>query len=124
MKKARSRTERKALGTPSEPGIAREPVNLAAVRRAISELVGSEAVGIVRKVMGEIDVDHYTTMKYLFELAGLYPVEVQEEIADDDDSLTKTLLSRLGLEEGLLKEPEITKDRKVDALAAVGDAVE
>ncbi len=55
---------------------------------------------------------HYQIMKYLFELAGLYPLELDEHTGDDF-SLARTLCDRLGLppapedlEAEILKQPE------------------
>jgi len=85
--------------------------------------VGSEAVRMVRRIMAEIDISHYTTIKYLFELAGLYPTTTQEETGGDD-SPAKTLLRRLGLEEGPVPESAVTKDWGTEATASPADAVE
>jgi hypothetical protein len=83
---------------------------LAAVRKEISEVVGSEAVRMVRRIIAEIDIRHCTAMKYLFELAGLYPATTREETRSDD-SLAKTLLRRLGLEDGPVPEQRLPKIR-------------
>ena len=100
-----------------------ELADLAAVRKEISRVVGSEAVRMVRRIIAEVDIGHYSAMKYLFELAGLYPATAQEETAGDD-SLAKTLLRRLGLEEGTMLESGVTKDREMDATGGAADAVE
>lgn len=100
-----------------------ELADLAAVRKEISRVVGSEAVGMVRRIIAEINISHYTAMKYLFELAGLYPATTQEE-TEGDDSLARTLLSRLGLEDGPMLESGVTKDREMEAIASAADAVE
>lgn len=100
-----------------------EPADLAAVRKDISEVVGSEAVRMVRRIIAEVDISHYTAMKYLFELAGLYPATTQEETGGDN-SLAKTLLRRLCLEEGPVPESAVTKDWGTEATASPADAVE
>jgi hypothetical protein len=123
MKKTQRTMGRKLLEMSSEPATAREPVDLAAIRRKIGEVVGAGAVEMVRRVISEVDIEHYTAMKYLFEVAGLYPAVEQEHTAEDD-SLANTLLCRLGLADGPPKETEASKDQGVEAMAAVADAVE
>ncbi|MBZ5599546.1 MAG: hypothetical protein LAN83_14645 [Acidobacteriia bacterium] len=123
MKEARNRMVRESSGTILKPGTTREPVDVTAIRREISQVVGEEAVRMVRRVMEGIDIRHYAAMKYLFEMAGLYPAAPQEE-TEDDDSLAKTLLCRLGLGETPLLESEVTKDHEMAAVATSGDAVE
>ena len=116
MKKTRDRTKRETPGTIAKPEMALEPVDLAAIRKEISQVVSSEAVRMVRRVIEGIDIRHYAAMKYLFGMAGLYPATPQEE-ADDDDSLAKTLLCRLGLAESPMLESEVTKDHEMAAVA-------
>jgi antitoxin component of MazEF toxin-antitoxin module len=113
MKKALSRTGGKTWKTISMPKTRREPVDLAAVRQEIRQAVSSEAVKMVRRIIKEVDISHYTSMKYLFELAGLYPATPQEETAGGD-SLAKTLLSRLGLEESPMVESVVKNDREME----------
>lgn len=123
MKKAQDRTKRESPGTIAKPEMGREAVDLAVIRKDISQVVSSEAVRMVRRVIEGIDIRHYAAMKYLFEMAGLYPATRQEE-ADEDDSLAKTLLCRLGLAESPVLESEVTKDHEMAAVASLGDAVE
>lgn len=123
MKKAQDRTKRESPGTIAKPEMAREPVDLAVIRKDISQVVSSEAVRMVRRVIEGIDIRHYAAMKYLFEMAGLYPATPQEE-AEEDDSLAKTLLCRLGLTKSPMLESEVTRDHEMAAVASLGDAVE
>ncbi|HVO79967.1 MAG TPA: hypothetical protein VMT28_04515 [Terriglobales bacterium] len=78
---------------------------------------------MVQRIIDEADIRHYAAMKYLFEMAGLYPAVTQEENADAD-SLAKTLLDRLGLDGDPLVGSEVTKDREMAAVASPRDAVE
>jgi hypothetical protein len=92
-------------------------VDLEAVRRQISELVGNQAVDLVEIAIAEADKGHYPAMKYLFELIGLYPA-TEQEVVLGEDSLAKTLLKRLGFPDEPVAERAVTKDCR-----AVGDAV-
>jgi hypothetical protein len=121
MSKAKSKTD---AARPKRRGGAggksRKPVDLEAVRHEITELVGSQAMGMIEVTIGEVDKGHYGAMKYLFEMIGLYPA-TGEEAPVAEDSLAKTLLKRLGLPEDSVLTPEITKDCAQDA--AGDDAV-
>ncbi len=130
MTKARAKAGKKKTKAASAASRgSRKPVDLEAVRQQISQLVGSQAVGLVETTIGEADKGHYAAMKYLFELIGLYPATGEEEAAPGEDSLAKTLLKRLGVPEAEAEpalEPAITKDSPENAgAAALGiDAVE
>ena len=72
-----------------------EPVNVDAIRRQIANLVGNRALEVVQQVLDQTGRGNYQAMKYLFEIAGLFPLTVTEETSGED-SLTKTLLNYLG----------------------------
>ena len=72
-----------------------EPVNVDAIRRQIANLVGNRALEVVQQVLDQTGRGNYQAIKYLFEIAGLFPVTVTEDTSSDD-SLTKTLLDYLG----------------------------
>jgi hypothetical protein len=46
-------------------------MDLAEIRRQITDLVGNGAVGMVEATMDEAGKGHYLGMKYLFEMIGL-----------------------------------------------------
>jgi hypothetical protein len=97
-------------------------VDLAEIRRQITDLVGIGAVGMVETTMEEVGKGHYLGMKYLFEMIGLYPAIAAED-APAQDSLAATLLRRLGLAEEPTVEPGVTKD-STSAMAAAEDVLE
>ena len=72
-----------------------EPANLEAIRRHITNLVANRALDLVQQVIDQIGRGNYQAMKYLFEIAGLFPVTVTEETSGED-SLARTLLNYLG----------------------------
>ena len=68
------------------------------LRREIEDLVRREAVPMVESTIGEAKDGHFAAMKYLFEMIGLFPGTVEPE-SEEDDSLAKILLQRLGMTE-------------------------
>jgi hypothetical protein len=95
----------------------RKPLDLAEIRRQITDLVGSGAVGMVKATMEEAGKGHYLGMKYLFEMIGLYPATSMDE-APVQDSLAATLLQRLGLGDEPMVESRVTKDSTTAATAS------
>jgi hypothetical protein len=136
MKKAKLRTASSKVSPSSRPVSAkstsaksalaeaaqRKVVDLAEIRRQITDLVGIGAVGMVETTMEEVGKGHYLGMKYLFEMIGLYPAIAAED-APAQDSLAATLLRRLGLAEEPTVEPGVTKD-STSAMAAAEDVLE
>jgi hypothetical protein len=93
-----------------------KPLDLAEVRRQITDLVGSRAVGMVEATMEEAGKGHYLGMKFLFEMIGLYPANSTDD-APAQESLAAILLRRLGLEEPIL-ESGVTKGFTTTATAS------
>ena len=131
MKKAKLRTASSKVSPSSRPVSAkstsaksalaeaaqRKVVDLAEIRRQITDLVGIGAVGMVETTMEEVGKGHYLGMKYLFEMIGLYPAIAAED-APAQDSLAATLLRRLGLAEEPMLESRVTKDSTRAATAS------
>jgi hypothetical protein len=66
------------------------------IRQRIRERVLSEIINIVDAAIEKAKGGHYQFMKYLLELAGLYP-PAKEESGGNDCSLARALCDRLGL---------------------------
>jgi hypothetical protein len=90
-------------------------MDLAEIRRQITDLVGNGAVGMVESTMEEVGKGHYLGMKYLFEMIGLYPAT---EDAPIEDTLAAILLRRLRLPEEPMPELRVTKDSAATAAAS------
>ena len=70
----------------------------AEVRRDIAKLVKAHAEKMAGAVIGEGEKGQLSPMKYLFEVANIYPEAGDgNEATADEDSLAKTLLERLGV---------------------------
>src|SRR6185369_6004534 len=77
-----------------------KPVDAEQLRQKVRNMVANQAYEMTRVMIGEVvDGGSVTAMRYLFELAGLYPVNAAMDQPEDQDSLAKTLLERLGLSE-------------------------
>jgi hypothetical protein len=86
-------------------------MDLAEIRRQITDLVGNAAVGMVETTMEEVGKGHYLGMKYLFEMIGLYPATSTDD-APIEDSLAAILLRTLGIPEVPMPESRVTKDSR------------
>jgi len=116
MKKTKVKPAGKRVQATPLSNSAHDPVDIAALRQQITDMVVNEAVGMVTATIEQVNEGHFQAMKYLFEMVGLYPAPVQQEGAQD--SLARTLLSRLGLLE------EETKTLAPRPVAAATSTVE
>lgn len=101
MKKAAAKS--KAKKTASKPAKrahsrrSKKPVDLVEVRKDITNIVGSEARELAKAVVEEGRKGQLAPVKYLFEMAGLYPPPGGVQEKPEEAALAKTLLDRLGL---------------------------
>ncbi len=78
--------------------ISKEPVDMARVRKDISNMVGNSATEIAAGMIHAALAGELAPAKYLFEMAGLHPATEETEAADpEEDSLAHILLKRMGL---------------------------
>jgi len=113
MKKTKSKRGKKRVRRLPAGKKSRQATDLAAIRQRITDLVRDQAIPMVEITISEVDKGHYSAMKYLFEMIGLYPAAAQEE-RQGEDSLARTLLRRLGLPEEPMLEAEIAKDGELE----------
>jgi hypothetical protein len=104
------------------PEKALKQVDLGHVRERITNLVGNDAVEMVRTAIEEVNNGHYLAMKYLFEIIGLYPATAADE-GIQEDSLAKTLLRRLRIPEETNPGTEVTKECDMSLREHERDAV-
>lgn len=87
----------------------RKPVDMQAIREAIANRVGAEAVDICAALAEEAKKGELTPAKFLFEMIGLYPASAMQATDDEEvdqeegNDLAQVLLRRLSLAGG---EPE------------------
>jgi hypothetical protein len=98
--------------------------NPAAVREELAAIVGDHASQLLTTAIEETNrKPNVTGMKYMFEMAGIYPagtLPTQEE----SEPLAKTLLQALGLPLEGNPQEEVAKDCELEAVGAAKDTVE
>ncbi|MGA2743712.1 MAG: hypothetical protein ABSE44_03360 [Candidatus Sulfotelmatobacter sp.] len=89
-------------------------LNLKEIRKELAQMVGLEATTMTQAVIDEGKKGQLATVKYLFEMAEIYPESTDGSQATvDEDCLARTLLHRLNLPE----EP-IARDEEDDHVEA------
>lgn len=95
-------TAKKSAKKKSAPR-AKKETNAADVRKKVSTMVKAKAMNMAKAVIGEtkkgVPQDlQLATVKYLFEMAEIYPPQADQDAATaDEDCLAKTLLNRLNI---------------------------
>jgi hypothetical protein len=78
--------------------ISKEPVDIARVRKDVSNMVRNSATEIAAGMINAALNGELAPAKYLFEMAGLYPATEETEATNpQEDSLAHILLKRMGL---------------------------
>ena len=73
-------------------------LNPAEVRKDIAQMVDSQAATMAQAVIDEGKKGQLATVKYLFEMAEIFPASTDgSQATAEEDSLAKTLLRRLDL---------------------------
>lgn len=101
-KKAKSKTAAKTapkkISKKKGSTIARRETNPTAVRKKVSRMVESKAVALAKAVIGKAEDAELAAVKYLFEVAAIYPPQAdQDQATAEEDCLAKTLLHRLNI---------------------------
>jgi hypothetical protein len=100
MKKAAAKKAKTKIGKPAKKKHSRKskkPADIAEVRKEITELVTDAASELTVAVVEEGRKGQLAPVKYLFEMAGLYPAPGGAQEKPEEAALAKTLLDRLGL---------------------------
>jgi hypothetical protein len=100
MTKKRAKTKSKATGKKTgkkgSKAKARRRTDPAEVRKEVSKMVESEATSMAQAVIDEGKKGQLATVKYLFEMASIYPPTPDgEQATREEDCLAKLLLSRI-----------------------------
>jgi hypothetical protein len=126
-KKATGGTEAKAEKSAKEKSSKprTKETNSADVRKTVSTMVKSKALAMAEAVIGENEEGEVpkdlllATVKYLFEVASIYPPQSdQDQASADEDCLAKTLLQRLNIPDEPIRRDE---DEEAAASEAKGD---
>ena len=74
----------------------KKELNPAEVRKQVSQIVQSEAVEMTQAVVKEGMKGQVAPVRYLFEMANIFPVQANgEQATEEEDCLAKILLSRM-----------------------------
>jgi hypothetical protein len=112
---------------------AKKETNSADVRKRVSTMVKSKAMAMTKSVIGETQKGvtkdlQLATVKYLFEVAAIYPPQADQDAATaDEDCLAKTLLNRLNIPDEPIRRDEdedAVSAEKASAKVAVGESEE
>jgi soluble cytochrome b562 len=98
-KRATKTKEAKAKTSRARSGKSKKKVDMVQVREGISNMVGEAAPDIVEGLITVAKTGSLNQVKYAFEVAGLYPATeatAEEKESEEDQSLAKVLLDRLG----------------------------
>lgn len=97
-KKAKGNSEGKAEKSAEKSGKRpKKPADIVQVRESITNMVTNSAKTIANRVIKDAKTGQLASVKYLFEVAGLYPPTEETTAALPEHSLAHTLLRRMGL---------------------------
>jgi len=95
-KRVRDKTTGKKKSNKSTKPRLKKETNPADVRKQVSRIVEAEAVGMTRAVVDEAKKGQLAPVRYLFEMANIFPTQTDPEKAtEEEDCLAKILLSRI-----------------------------
>jgi hypothetical protein len=88
-----------------------KPANPVEMRQSVTDMVESEMMNITHAVVEEAKKGQLATVKYLFEVSGVYPGATEHSQAkpEEGETLARMLLTRLGVP----LEPAISPDDEV-----------
>ena len=96
MAKARKRAARKGESRAKLTAVAKKPEDIQNVRNKITNAIVDESVDMAERIVQSVkEGGNATTLKYLWEVAGLFPAG---PVAADEEQepLARTLMHRLG----------------------------
>jgi hypothetical protein len=97
MAKARKRAARKGGAQAKVTAVAKKPEDIQNVRNKITNAIVDESVEMAQRVVQSVkEGGNATTLKYLWEVAGLFPADAATASDADREPLAHTLMQRLG----------------------------
>jgi len=97
-KKAKSKTAAKPAAKKKNTGKDKQELNPAEMRGELADMVGLAAVLMTQAAINEGKKGQLATVKYLLEMAQIYPLSTDGSHAtENEDSLARTLLNRLDI---------------------------
>jgi hypothetical protein len=115
-KRTKKATGQKSAKKSRKPRPKKE-IDIVEVRKQVSQIVKSGAAELTQAVVGEGMKGQVAPVRYLFEMANIFPVqENAEQATEEEDSLAKILLSRM-------QAPAKPEKEEDEAAEDVGDDV-
>jgi hypothetical protein len=97
-KKAKGKADKKKPAKKSGAKKSRKELNPGEVRKDISRMVESEAATMAQAAINEGKKGQLAPLRYLLEVANIFPGATDgSEATEDEDSLARTLLKRMGI---------------------------
>ena len=117
-KKAKSKTAaKKTVKKKSTKATETKELNPAQVLKDISALVEAEATELAEAVIGEGMKGQLSPVKFLFEMAHIFPQPTDESLTGkDEDSLAETLLDRLNIPKHPQVHDQLQKEEDEDVV--------
>lgn len=115
MAKARKRAARKS--ETKVTAVAKKPEGIQNVRNKIANVIVDESVEMAQRVVQSVkEGGNATTLKYLWEVAGLFPAD-PAAAGEEQEPLARTLLHRLGFSMDALLADENAPESDVESEA-------
>ncbi|HEY6770006.1 MAG TPA: hypothetical protein VI386_35145 [Candidatus Sulfotelmatobacter sp.] len=123
-KSATKSTGKKAGKKSAKKSLGKKDANPAEMRRLIANIVGGELGEITLAVVGDAKKGQLATVKYLWEVAGVYPMVTAAVDTEEptENCLTQRLIRRLGLPDGPLPNNE-DEDSTMEVVVATAVSV-
>jgi hypothetical protein len=97
-KKAKKTAVKKSAKKKGKTKAKEQEAHPAEVRKEVTQMVTDEAAEMAKAVIGDARKGQLASVKYLFEMAGVFPAtDESKEGTPEEDSLAKTLLTRLNI---------------------------
>jgi hypothetical protein len=113
-----NKTTAKKTAKKSKKGAEQKELNPSQVLKDISALVEAEAGKLAEAVIGEGKKGQLSPVRFLFEMAHIFPQPTDESLTSkDEDSLAETLLDRLNIPKRPLVHDELQKEEDEDVVA-------
>jgi hypothetical protein len=101
MVKAKKKAGTKPAGTTRGPkitGIAKKPEEMQGARNRIVNLIVDSSVEMTQRVVRSVsDGGNVTALRFLWEVAGMFPTASGSDDREQEAAATKSLLEKLGL---------------------------
>jgi hypothetical protein len=117
MAKARKRAARKDAAKAKVTAVVKKPEDIQNVRNKITNAIVDESVEMAQRVVQSVkEGGNATTLKYLWEVAGLFPAD-PATAGEEQEPLARTLMQRLGFSMDALLAGENTPEGDVESEA-------